>query len=670
MTQRLDSNQADPKPQQSDDPLLDQYRWVQAERDVFRDLFDQAPDPYLVTDLRGVIQRANVAAARLLGGGVQQLVGSNLAQWVASHHGREVFQQHMLATLQAGQKVRGEELRLHCDEGQLVRPTAIDAGPVHDAEGRVIGARWIIRDINREKQARDALERSEQRFRMLAETSTDMVSRHAPDGTYRYVSPASRSILGYAPEQLIGANAFERVHPDDAPAVLAVHERLVRGRSDVETVSFRKRRCDDTFVWVETSVRAIRDAQGQITALQATTRDVSDRKKAEHALRLVQAAIEQMNEAVVITGSGLDPPEPRIVYVNPAFEEMTGYTASEVIGRSPRILQGPKTDRHELDRLRRAMERGQGFRGEVINYRKDGREFNLEWHIAPVREVDGGAITHWVAIQRDITQQREAERQAREHEAEMAHVARLSTMGEMASGLAHELNQPLAAISNYVSGCTQRLSQADREVIKQTTGLELDWFEDALNRIGHQADRAGQIIRRLRSFVGKREGDREMVNINDLLEDVCDLCKHDLQQSEVEVHCDLPDGLPEVPCDRIQIEQVVLNLVRNATEAMQSNSAADRELWVHSSAEGNGIHLTVRDTGPGMTDEQMERVFEPFYTTKAAGMGVGLNISQSIVQAHDGRLWVERNEDGRGVTFHMSLPGPEPHESEEDQAAA
>jgi C4-dicarboxylate-specific signal transduction histidine kinase len=286
--------------------------------------------------------------------------------------------------------------------------------------------------------------------------------------------------------------------------------------------------------------------------------------------------------------------------------------------------------------------------------------------VAPVRQIENGPITHWVAIQRDMTEQRRAEEEAREHEREMAHVARLSTMGEMASGLAHELNQPLAAISNYVSGCTQRLSQLEAPA---QAALNVDWFQDALSRIGNQADRAGQIIRRLRSFVDKREGDREMVPINELIDDVCELCKHDIEQSEVIVHRELGENLPEVPADRIQVEQVVLNLVRNAVEAMHEHNGEvqDRELWLKSAAEDGGIHLTVSDSGPGMSEEQLARVFEPFFTTKSAGMGVGLNISQSIIQGHEGRLWVQQNAE-RGVTFHLTLPGPE--SSAEGEAAA
>jgi PAS domain S-box-containing protein len=501
---------------------------------------------------------------------------------------------------------------------------------------------------------------------MMTELSTYMISRHAPDGTYLYASPAARSIMGLDPAELIGHSGFESIHPDDRPAVRQVQQRLLSGQTDTETITFRKIRRDGSELWVESSIRALRGSRGELCEMQCSTRDISERKQAEHALKLIQAAVEQIDEAVVVTEASIEPPGPRIVFVNPAFEHMTGYWTEDVLGRSPRILQGPATERKELDRLRRAMEAGESFFGEVTNYRRDGEPFILQWHVAPVRQVETGPITHWVAIQRDVTQQRQAEQQARDHEAEMAHVARLSTMGEMASGLAHELNQPLAAISNYVQGCKYRLGQ-QRE-FNEAPLQEAQWFEQAIDQIGAQADRAGQIIRRLRGFVDKREPTREMIDVNDLVENVIELCRNELQGADVTLYRHLSESLPAVSADRIQIEQVVLNLVRNAIEAMGENDLSDRVLSVHTESEaGGGIRIRVTDNGPGMSDEQMDRLFEPFYTTKPHGMGVGLNISQSIIQSHEGKLWAERNVE-RGITFHLVLPGGTTDAPDEGQA--
>jgi PAS domain S-box-containing protein len=625
---------------------------TEAERQRYRDLFDQAPDAYLVTDANAVIREANAAACSLLNQPASALIGTCLDQWLIPDD-QNLVRRQIPETLRTGQTVSGERFHLARTDGEATA-CAADVAPRYDHAGRWGGGRWIVRDMSAEEQAREALARSEARFRMMTEISTDMISRHAPDGTYLYASPAARSLMGVNPAELIGHSGFETIHPDDQPAVMQLQQRLLSGQIDTDTVAFRKRRHDDSYIWVESSIRALRGSRGELREIQCSTRDISDRKEAEHALKLIQAAVEQVEETVVVTEASINAPGPRILFVNPAFEAMTGYRADEVLGKSPRILQGPETDRNELARLRQAMEQGKSFFGEVINYRKDGSTFIAQWHIAPVRQVESGPITHWVAIQRDVTEKRRAEEQAREHKAEMAHVARLSTMGEMASGLAHELNQPLAAISNYVQGCKYRLQQSP--TFRPRDEAEVDWFDQAVDQIGAQADRAGQIIRRLRSFVDKREPSREMIQLNDVVDDVLELSRNDIQGADVTLHRELTGDLPMVSADRIQIEQVLLNLVRNAVEAMGENEVSDRLLTVQTRhAHDDGAEVLVTDNGPGMSDEQMDRLFEPFFTTKPHGMGVGLNISQSIVQSHEGRLWAERNHE-RGITFHLTLP--------------
>jgi two-component system sensor kinase FixL len=625
--------------------LAPSHHELERQRRRYEELFELAPDGYLVTDLGGYIHEANWAAHQLMGVRPGWLVDKPISNCIVLGD-RPALRDQILQAIGADQPVFGVVLRLSpAGKGPVYCSASV--GPAHDEYGRVVAARWILRDITEEKEAREALVHSERRFRLLAETSTDMISRHAADGTYVYVSPASRTLLGQDPTEMVGQSPFDTVSPDEAKVVREAFERLRTGESDCETISMRKRRSDGSYVWAETSVRALRDESGNVTEFQSSTRDITERKKAKHALRLIQSAVEQTDDAVVIASASTAPSGPQMLYVNPAFERMTGYQASEVLGRSPRILQGPRTDRQVLDRLRRALERGESFRGELINYRKNGEPFYLSLHIAPVREPDG-PITHWVAIQRDVTQEREAEARAREHEAELAHVGRLSTMGEMASGLAHELNQPLAAISNFVQGCRHRLE-------RENPAPDMNAILDAVQRIGDQADRAGQIIQRLRSFVDKREPTREMVDLNAVVDDVLGLCNPDLKQQAVSLQWVPAEDLPRVPADKIQIEQVLLNMVRNAVEALSENELTDRELEIVTAGNEAGVaRVTVRDNGPGMDDQQMEQIFNPFYTTKGNGIGMGLNISQSIVHAHDGDLWAEHNGE-HGVAFHLVL---------------
>lgn len=497
----------------------------------------------------------------------------------------------------------------------------------------------VSRDASGRMHAELALRESETRYRALAEHATDMISRHDEQGRFTYLSPACRRLLGYEPEELVGTLPRYIAHPDDRAAVIGSLQRL-KSTTDVVSTTFRGLRKDGSTVWLEASSR--NDGQ----EIVVVSRDVTARLETEQALRLVQSAVDQVRESVVITDNQLALPGPHIVYVNPAFTRMTGYRPEEVLGVSPRILQGPLTDHSIIEKLREALKRGEAFTGETTNYRKDGSHYFVEWNINPLLDRDG-QITHWVAIQRDTTARRTERDLERIHREELAHVTRLSTMGEMASGLAHELNQPLTAISNYINGTVKRLRQ-DR--------ITRDELVGTLERVADQSDRAGQMIRRIRAFVTKRGTLRLPMSANDLVRDTVALVETDLQSHQARVALDLAEGLPDVNVDTIQIEQVLINLIRNALEAMAETAPDDRVVEISSHPEGAGfVRVRVSDRGPGLTDSQRDHLFDPFYTTKEQGMGMGLTISESIVDAHGGRLTADSSSK-RGAMFDLTLP--------------
>ena len=368
---------------------------------------------------------------------------------------------------------------------------------------------------------------------------------------------------------------------------------------------------------------------------------------------LLVTVMEQVEEMVVVTDRQLDSPGPRIVYVNPAFLRQTGYELEEVLGRTPRMLQGPLTDQRQLHRLRAALEAGEAFTGETVNYRKSGEPYDFEWHVTALRDGEG-RVTHYVSIQRDVTARRRREQLERLHEAELAHVTRLTTLGELASGLAHELNQPLTAIRAYAEGSLERIKRG---------GADGSDFATAFEKISGQAERAGEIIRRLRGMVAKRNPRRSTVSLNELVEEVMPLAEAELHRHSIRVEMRLGEGLPPLLADAIQVEQVVLNLVRNAAEAMAGVAEDRRVLRVETllSDEGEAVELRVVDLGVAVEPGEMHRLFQPFQTSKPGGLGIGLTLSQSIVESHGGRLTAVRNTDvaqgdAVGMTFVVRLP--------------
>ncbi len=336
-----------------------------------------------------------------------------------------------------------------------------------------------------------------------------------------------------------------------------------------------------------------------------------------------------------------------------AAEAMFGWRTGEASGRNVSTLM-PEPYRREHDGyLARYLTTGErriiGTGRVVVGQRRDGATFPMELAIG---EVHLKGHRHFVGFIRDLTQRQESERLLHEAQSEMAHMSRLSTMGEMASALAHELNQPLAAVSNYLQG--------SRRLIDSMDGDQAARLRTALNKATEQALRAGQVIQRLRSFVARGETEKRIESLSKLVEETLALALVAARDQAVRVNLQYAQASDHVIVDKVQIQQVLLNLLRNALESM--HNASRRELTVTTVAASDGlIEVRVADTGSGIAPEAIEKLFQPFFTTKKQGMGVGLSICRTIVESHGGRIAVEPNPDG-GAVFYFTLPGVAPEE--------
>ncbi len=343
--------------------------------------------------------------------------------------------------------------------------------------------------------------------------------------------------------------------------------------------------------------------------------------------------------------------EGRATFFNRAAEEITGWKASELIGANQHErlhhtrADGSPHPPEECPVYRTFRDGKARYVEEDLFWRKDGTSFPVEYSSTPLRD-EKGRIVGSVVVFRDIGERRRAEEEARRHRAELAHVARLSTMGEMASGMAHELNQPLTAIATNADACIRLLeSNPDAR----------DRIIDALETIGAQARRAGGIIQQLRQFVRKEEPETTEVDLNQLVDEVLLLVRPELERHGVTVEKRLAADLAPVRAQRIQIDQVLLNLILNAIEAMAECGECERRLILRTAnAGGNAVVVCVEDTGPGLSPEVRDSLFDPFVTSKPQGMGLGLSISRGIIAAHGGQLYYD--EGGRGARFRFTLP--------------
>ncbi|MGI9330233.1 MAG: sensor histidine kinase [Gammaproteobacteria bacterium] len=337
-----------------------------------------------------------------------------------------------------------------------------------------------------------------------------------------------------------------------------------------------------------------------------------------------------------------------ILRMNSAAEIMFGFAAADVVGKSVAIIMNTRDARAHDDYMDNYMRTGErkiiGIGREVVAKHRDGHEFPVDLAIGEARVKNE---LRFVGLIRDLTRQKLAEEEALRQREQMNHVSRLTTMGEMAAAMAHELNQPLSAISNYTAACTRLLDQGDE------SRRDVD---RALDQISVQAHRAAEIIQRMRDFARSRESGQQAVEIRDLILAVLPLARMDARANHVDLRIRLEKDLPTINADEIQIQQVLLNLVRNGIDAMKKVDEASRRLdlrvWME---DQDHVRIGVTDRGHGVSDQAAEQLFTPFFTTKDAGMGMGLAISRSIVTAHGGKLSYFNNPVV-GATFFLILP--------------
>jgi len=444
----------------------------------------------------------------------------------------------------------------------------------------------------------------------------------------------------------LGKTDFELFGNEHAGEAYADEQRIITTGQPIIDKEEREDWKDGRVTWVSTTKMPLRDGDGKIVGIMGVSRDITERKRSEESLRLLGSSVEQTEDSIHITDAQLDRPGPRLLFVNPAFTKMTGYTAQEVLGKTPRILQGERTDKAVLARLRAALSRGEAFHGEVVNYRKDGLEFLAEIHIAPIRDANG-VLTHFVAIKRDITERRRFEERLFQSQ-------KMETVGKLAGGIAHEFNSIMTAI----------LGQSELMLYDLAEGNPL---RKSVGEIHRAADRAAILTRQLLAYGRKQILKPDVLDLNTVLAGMENTLRH-LAGRDVDVHIAPPTGPKLVKADAGQIEQVIVNIVMNAADAMPHGGKLTIETadvfldqdYVSRFPDlktGDYAMLAITDTGAGMSDAVKARIFEPFFTTKEVGKGTGLGLAtcHGIIKQSDGHINVY-SEPGRGATFKIYLP--------------
>lgn len=373
-----------------------------------------------------------------------------------------------------------------------------------------------------------------------------------------------------------------------------------------------------------------------------STGKIEESFRADRARAELSALLGAIVDAVIIIRD-----DGSIVECNANAERLFGYGRSELIGRSVEdLMPEPYRSEHAsyVERYRRTGEaRIIGVGREAVALKKNGDEFPV---FLSVGEADFDRGRHYVGVLRDLSEQRAAEREQRALEARLAHVGRFSLMGEMAAGIAHEINQPLSAITNY--------SQAAKRLLEAEAPGNRD-LSLVCNHISEQVQRAGEVIENLRKFIRKQDVSKEPLSVNDVIRDAMSLVEADTNTGQIAVEIRYASGLPRIYGNAVQLQQVLLNLTRNAVDAMRDSLRRERRLLIQTGGAGERVWFSVTDTGPGVSPRLADGIFHPFVTTKRDGLGVGLAISRTIVVDHGGDLVYTSNPTG-GAVFTVTLP--------------
>lgn len=614
-----------------------------------RAVLDAAVDAVVIIDATGRIETFSHAAERLFGYAADEVIGRNVTVLMpepfrSQHDG---YLAHHIRTGERRIIGQGREVVAQRRDGSLF-PVFLSVGRIATVDPpRFVG---LISDITDRKRALEALRRERDRAQAYLDLAQVMLLALDENGTISLVNRKGGEILGWPEDELVGRNWFSTCLPPDlrgdvqsmfrhffdgaaAPAQYAEHEVVTRS-GERKLIAWRN--------------VVLRDERGLVVGTLSSGEDITEQRRAMEALRKSEQLLRDAQSIANLGNFETRLPD------GPSYWS-----------RQMHVILGTDPDGGALsmaDYATRCIHPGDRDRAIAAWNRliTDEEPLDVEYRIVrpdgSVRNVhsiarlgrDGESQAQAVGTLHDITDRKNAQEEIRQTQERMTQFARLSTMGEMAAGLAHEINQPLTAIANY--------AQALQRLLAVPGAADPEDIELALSQIAAQALRAGEVIRRLRSFVKHREAHTEVIEPGRLITELMAFAEPDARLNDIQIRVEAADGLPQVACDPVQIQQVLLNLIRNAIDAVNEAAPAERDITVRLRPGADGeVEISVSDRGPGISDEVARNLGNPFYTTKASGTGLGIAISRSILRAHGGRL-AHRPTPGGGATVFFTLP--------------
>jgi len=600
-------------------------------------LMDEAPVGICSTDLKGKVTYANKRFEEVSGYSRGEVVGKNgFKLGIFPKETLKLLAERIKDKLM-GKPPRVLETQFKCKDGHWIW-VAIE-GRLIQEQGKPVGFQIVSRDITERKQAEEALRESREKLQRMFESVTEGISVIDLKGIITEVNQRMVEIHGYkSKDKLVGRSAFELVAPAD-------HEKITKNmrqalkQGTVRGVEYTLLRADGTEFPGELSTSVLRDASGKWVGHITIIRDITARKQAEQALRESEEKFSRVfhssPNAIFITSVK----DRKFIEVNESFTRFTGYTREETIGHSAVELNLWVSEEEHKRWKDKLQGRSKIYNDEFHSRMKSG-EIRIGMTSSEIISIGGEPCR--IGVTTDITERRKAEGEEKRLQQELYRAQRLAAVGELAAGVAHEINNPLTG----VLGFAQRL-------MRKSTSAELS---RDLEIIHGEAQRAAKIVQSLLTFARRREPKKEYANINDIVQKTLELRDYALQTSNIEVTTSLAPSLPQIMVDFHQIQEVFLNIILNAEQAM-SEAGDGGKLTIRTKEIKDYVRVSFTDDGPGIPPEHVDKVFDPFFTTRAekGGTGLGLSACHGIVTEHGGRIYA-RNRAGKGATFFIELP--------------
>jgi len=608
---------------------------VRASEARFRIFVDHATDAFFLLDDRLMVVDVNRKACDSLGYSREELVGMHPRDFDV---GLDEASIERLRQRIAAEETLIFETRHRRKDGRSF-PVEISATQFEPG-GRLL---CLVRDITERKRSEDALRTSEERFRTLVQFSFD--AYWETDAQHRFIRQEFAEGLSDAPApgSEIGKTRWEVPYLEPDEEAWRRHSETLDAHLPFRDFELARPTPDGGKRCVSVSGMPMFDEKGHFVGYRGVGRHITERKQAELAIReseqRFRTLFEKANDAIFLENE-----RDEIIEANERACALLGYSREELLKMKVSDLQAPEVRDQGEGLIRRELERHGGETFESVDLHRSGRRVVVEVTNTPIFDHGRKLV---LSVVRDVTERKRAAEALQQMQEQLAHANRVATMGQLTASIAHEIAQPIGAVYNRANAALNFLNRDPPD---------LEEVREAISRIGDAAERAREIIGGIRDQVKKSPSRKDVFDLNRAIEEVLLLASNAITKDAIAVQTEFAKDLPLLHGDRVQLQQVALNLILNALEAMRSTSDPLRDLRISTEAkEAGDVLVSVRDTGPGITSEHLERIFEPFFTTKPGGMGIGLSICRSIIEAHGGSLWAGANQP-RGTTFQFTLP--------------